>query len=152
VKIELAAFFHCYSPKGNAEDRETKIEVYFGVLRAITSPESVVRALKKAQRGNIGEPGFLPSAGEIYQAAQKIHCQLLNERRPRPHQLEHQISDEERTRVGKKLADLAADLMGTDSPAIGDWKPLRPLEAYRDLPQPALSPELRVLMEKSNER
>jgi hypothetical protein len=78
---------------------------------------------RKASRGEIGQPGFLPTAAELYQAATKTNNSgrrhaLLNE----PYRV---ISRDERALVIQGFKDLRAELATNKSqPAVAGWTTL----------------------------
>jgi hypothetical protein len=53
----------------NGVERKPKLAAYWAVLEKL-DPAVIVSVCERAARGEIGNPAFLPSAGELYQATQ----------------------------------------------------------------------------------
>ncbi len=71
AKKAILKLFQCYNQKGDDTDRKIKFEAYWEILSEL-SPAEIVAVCKKASRGEIGQPGFLPTTGELYQSATKF--------------------------------------------------------------------------------
>lgn len=67
----LARLFLAYSQTGDSDDRKAKMLAYWDVLRDVT-PRYVCDACEYAAKGKLGDPKFMPTAGELYQCAQAL--------------------------------------------------------------------------------
>jgi len=106
---------------GTETERKLKFEVYWEVL-GLLPPHRVIDACSRAAKGEIGSKGFLPSVGEIYQAAFKsaVRGYPLLPQLPEP-----DISGDEREKITNEFKDLVAGLRaiprGSSPPKIRDW-------------------------------
>jgi hypothetical protein len=64
----LMTMFNCFNFGGDADEKQIKIEAYIAALDDLDS-ETVVRVCTLAARGKIGDGKFMPTAGELHQAA-----------------------------------------------------------------------------------
>lgn len=86
AKATLTAMFGCFPQQADSVSVETRMRAYWQALSDL-SPDEIVNVCRAAMRGEIGKPGFLPSTGEIYQAA-RPRPPTLPKKSPewRPHQ------------------------------------------------------------------
>jgi hypothetical protein len=150
AKKAILKLFQCYNTTGEDTDKAIKFTAYWDVLRDLP-PDAIIDVCRKASRGEIGNPAFLPTAGELYRAAgiqnnSARRYPVLNE----PHRV---ISKEERARVIQGFKDLKAELAATKSqPTVEGWTTLgqavqlREWTSEMDKPLPKLSPELRKIL------
>ncbi len=82
----LMGLFLTFNRSGTTDEIKAKLEAYWTALDELTADE-VVAACRKAMRGEIGNPAFMPTGAELYQAARPT-ARRANKRSPdwRPHQ------------------------------------------------------------------
>jgi hypothetical protein len=66
AKKALAKLFLCFSQNGDEVERNGRLRAYWEVLEELGAAK-IIEVCSKAMRGQFG--AFMPSAGELYQAA-----------------------------------------------------------------------------------
>jgi hypothetical protein len=107
---------------GDDTDRKIKFTAYWEVLCDL-SPDTVISVCRRASRGEVGQPGFLPTAAELYQAATK--CNNSEHRYPMLNEPYRAVSREERARVIQGFKDLKSELAeNMCQPVVSGWETL----------------------------
>jgi hypothetical protein len=141
--------FQCYNATGDDTDRKIKFTAYWDVLSDLPS-DVIVSVCRKASRGEIGEPGFLPSAGELYRAA-TASCNS-GRRYPMLNEPARTIPRDERARIIHGFNELKAEIVANKhQQAVPGWMTLGEAMQLKewnhpendDKPLPKLSDELR---------
>lgn len=83
---------------------------YWDVIRDVT-PRHICDACEYAARGNLGDPKFMPSAGELYQCAQAFEQRERPARHTLP-ELEARNNPQTRAHIISGFKKLLADLRG----------------------------------------
>jgi hypothetical protein len=109
ARSALAKLFLVYSQAGDSDDRKAKMLAYWNVLRNVT-PCYTIEACEYAAKGKLGDPKFMPSAGELYQCAQELSARAVRAKRVNPRLEAPSIPPAERVRVAQGLRNLAEEL------------------------------------------
>ena len=67
ARTAIFALFQAFNLGGSGDEKRAKFAAYWSVLEELGA-DKVVYACNLAMRGEIGNPGFLPTAAELYQA------------------------------------------------------------------------------------
>jgi len=71
AKKALARLFLSFCQTGDDEEQRGKMLAYWNVMQGVT-PRYVIDACDYAAKGKLGDPKFMPTAGELYQCAQAL--------------------------------------------------------------------------------
>jgi hypothetical protein len=70
----LEKMFWLFPQSGDETERSVRFAVYWEILSQLPV-DSVAKACALAARGKVGNPAFLPTAGELFAAAEKFAAQ-----------------------------------------------------------------------------
>jgi hypothetical protein len=135
AKKAIIKLFHCYNWTGDETERKLKFQAYWEILGDLP-PHRVVEVCRLACQGRVGQPGFMPTAGELYQAAFKSASSPGEPARGYPKlssSPDRVIPADERARITQGFKDLLVELRaGGKQPKVPGWTSLG------DALQPAL--------------
>ena len=109
AKKSLAKLFLCYAQNGDESERQAKLQAYWDVLHT-RNPLFVCEACEYAAKGNVGDGRFLPTAAELFRAAEAFSAREAQRNKHVP-RLEPPVNDgTTRQRIIAAYAKLLADL------------------------------------------
>jgi hypothetical protein len=121
--------FHCFQWSGDEDERKVKFAAYWDVLQG-RDPRFTIEACEYAAKGKLGDCRFLPTAAELFQAAEAFAAREVAQRKPRLSSSEPPQNDAiTRQRIIAGFKKLLADLKSGN--------PIDPDKATRDVFRPA---------------
>ena len=109
AKKALAKLFLCYGQSGDETEKKAKLHAYWEVLEG-RDPRFVIEACDYAAKGKIGDGRFLPTAAELFHAAEAFAARDVERKRVPQIEFIRQNDDVTRQRIKNGFAKLLMHL------------------------------------------
>jgi hypothetical protein len=126
AKKALAKLFLCYPLSGDESERQAKLQAYWEVLEG-REPRFVIEACEYAAKGKVGEGRFLPTAAELFNAAEAFSAREVQRKHVPKIEFLQQNDPATRQRIIDGFANLLSGALKKTS------KQIDPLEATKEV-------------------